>query len=118
MSKPLTINSYQKLVDEWIKSVGSFYFSPATNVCLLSEEVGEVSSLISRAYGEQLFKEGEQPDCIEDAIADELADVLFVVSCIANDLEINLTEAIQNNMDKKNTRDRDRYQPYRLGTEH
>jgi len=71
MSKPLTIDGYQQLSDEWIKSVGSFYFSPATNVCLLAEEVGEVSSLISRAYGEQLFKEGEEPDCIEDAIADE-----------------------------------------------
>ena len=109
MTKQYSINQYQEMVHGWIQSVGSDYFPPTTNVCMLAEEVGEVSRLVSRAYGQQRFKPGEEPDDIESAIADELADVLFIVTCIANDLNINLDNAIDKNFTKKNQRDKNRY---------
>lgn len=109
MSKPISLARYQKMVNEWIASVGSHYFPPTTNVCLLVEEVGEVSRLISRSYGEQRFKPGEEPADLKEALADELADVLFILTCIANDLDINLNDAVHKNFNKKNARDKDRY---------
>lgn len=118
MAKPTSLNRYQKMVNEWIASVGSKYFPPITNVCLLAEEVGEVSRLISRSYGEQRFKPGEEPVDLKEAVADELADVLFILTCIANDLDINLNDAVHKNFKKKNARDKNRYrdlaQPVKL----
>ena len=117
MAEQLSLALYQRQIDNWIKSVGSTYFLPTTNVCMLAEEVGEVARLISRTYGEQRFKEGERPSNIKAAIADELADVLFVVGCIANDLDIDLTQAVGANFNKKNHRDKNRYnEPIRINS--
>jgi NTP pyrophosphatase (non-canonical NTP hydrolase) len=109
MSNAMSFALYQRKIDNWILAVGSTYFPATTNVCMLTEEVGEVARLISRAYGEQRFKEGERPVNIKEAIADELADVLFIVGCIANDLGIDLTHAVETNFDKKTRRDMNRY---------
>jgi len=109
MSNSLTIENYQEVVNKWINEVGGGYFHPTTNVCMLAEEVGEVSRLISRKYGEQKFKAGETPQNFNEALADELVDVFFVLTCIANEQEINLEESIMRNMDKKYSRDSNRY---------
>jgi len=109
MSNSLTIESYQGIVDKWIKEVGGGYFQPTTNVCMLAEEVGEVSRLVSREYGEQKFKTGEKPENFKEALADELVDVFFVLTCIANEQGINLEEEVVRNMDKKYSRDKNRY---------
>lgn len=93
-------------MDQWIKTTGVRYFSELTNMAILTEEVGEVARLMSRLYGEQSFKENEQ----QKDLGDELADVLWVVLCIANQTGINLTEALQKNFDKKTKRDADRHQ--------
>lgn len=104
MNRPITIEQYQQTVDQWIRTVGVRYFSPLTNMAILTEEVGEVARIMARTHGEQSFKSGEQPD-----LADELADILWVVAAIANQEEIDLTEAICNNLQKKNTRDKERH---------
>jgi NTP pyrophosphatase (non-canonical NTP hydrolase) len=101
----MELNKLQETIDKWIKENGVRYFSELTNTALLMEEVGEVARVMARKYGEQSFKENEQPD----SLADELADVLFVLVCIANQTGINLTEAIQENLDKKSKRDKDRH---------
>jgi NTP pyrophosphatase (non-canonical NTP hydrolase) len=111
MLKSITLTEYQHQVDAWIKDIGKGYFKPTTNLCMLAEEVGEVSRLISRCYGEQKFKPNEEPADINKAIGDELADVLFIVGCLANDLKIDLNEAVERNFEKKNIRDKDRYKP-------
>lgn len=103
------LNEVQQEVDEWINTLGVRYFSELTNLSNLIEEVGEVARLIGREYGEQSFKKGERPKCIKTAIADELADVLFIIVCLANQLNINLDEAFSENMDKKTNRDRKRH---------
>jgi NTP pyrophosphatase (non-canonical NTP hydrolase) len=100
----------QEEVDEWINNLGVRYFSELTNLSNLIEEVGEVARLIGREYGEQSFKKGEKPECIKTAIADELSDVLFIVVCLANQLDINLDEAFAKNMSKKTNRDTTRHQ--------
>jgi len=99
----------QQEVDEWINALGVRYFSELTNLSNLIEEVGEVARLIGREYGEQSFKKGEKPECIKTAIADELSDVLFIVVCLANQLDISLDDAFAKNMDKKTKRDIQRH---------
>ncbi len=103
--KEISISDYQKIIDEWVKKYGVRYFSELTNLGILMEEVGEVARIITRVYGEQSFKNpDEKPE-----LADELADVLFVVGCIANQTGIDLTSAIKKNMDKKTNRDDKRH---------
>lgn len=101
----LTLTGAQQLVDEWIKTTGVRYFNELTNTALLMEEVGEVARIMARKYGEQSFKPGES----EINLADEFADVLFVLICLANQTGVNLEEALQNNLEKKNLRDQNRH---------
>ncbi len=101
----MTIAEAQKLVDDWIKTTGVRYFNELTNTAMLMEEVGEVARIMARQYGEQSFKKSDT----EVDLADEMADVLFVLICLANQTGIDLTEALQKNMDKKNIRDADRH---------
>lgn len=105
----MDISTYQKEVDQWIKTIGVRYFSELTNMCILTEEVGELSRLMSRLYGEQSFKKGSEPEDPKAALADEMADVLWVLTCLANQTGIDLSEAVKNNLDKKSTRDKDRH---------
>jgi len=97
----MTISEAQKKVDEWIKTTGVRYFNELTNMAMLTEEVGEVARIIARKYGEQSFKKSDE----EKMLADELADVLFVLICIANQTGVDLTEALKHNLEKKNKRD-------------
>ena len=101
----MTIKDTQQLVDEWIKNTGVRYFNELTNMAILTEEVGEVARIISRKYGEQSFKESDK----DKDLADELADVLFVLVCIANQTGIDLTDAILKNIKKKTIRDATRH---------
>jgi NTP pyrophosphatase (non-canonical NTP hydrolase) len=101
----MTIAHAQKLVDEWINSTGVRYFNELTNMAILTEEVGEVARIISRKYGEQSFKESDK----EKNLADEFADVLFVLICLANQTGVDLTEALRKNLEKKSVRDIDRH---------
>lgn len=101
----MTIKEAQQLVDDWIKENGVRYFNELTNMALLVEEVGEVARIIARKYGEQSFKEKEK----DVDLADEFADVLFVLICLANQTGIDLTEAMQKNLAKKTQRDKDRH---------
>src|SRR6185295_15730959 len=98
----MTINEAQQSVDQWIKTHGVRYFNELTNMALLTEEVGEVASIISRKYGEQSFKDSDEGK----NLSDELADVLFVLICIANQTGIDLTKALQLNLKKKTKRDK------------
>ena len=100
----MTIDEAQKQVDAWIKEYGVRYFDELTNMAILTEEVGEVARIMARRYGEQSFKEGEKAD-----LGDELADVLWVLICIANQTGVNLTEALQKNLDTKTKRDCNRH---------
>lgn len=102
----LTLNEAQKLVDHWIKTVGVRYFNELTNMSLLMEEVGELARIMARTYGEQSFKESDKGRAIDD----EIADVLWVLICLANQTGVNLTEALQKNLEKKNNRDSTRHQ--------
>lgn len=102
----MTISEAQEQVDHWIKTIGVRYFSELTNMAILTEEVGELARIMARTYGDQSFKKGESPD----KLADEMADVLWVLICLANQTGINLTEAFQRNMEKKTIRDADRHQ--------
>jgi NTP pyrophosphatase (non-canonical NTP hydrolase) len=97
----MTLEEAQHLVDRWIKEYGVKYFSELTNMAILTEEVGEVARIISRTYGEQSYKKDEK----NEELADELADVLFVLICIANQTGVNLSEAMTRNLEKKTTRD-------------
>lgn len=101
----MTIEHAQQQVDQWIKEVGVRYFSELTNTAMLMEEVGEVARIMARKYGDQSFKESDK----DIDLADEMADVLFVLICLANQTGINLTEALQQNLEKKYTRDKDRH---------
>ena len=103
MEKPL--EHYQNRVDAWIQTIGVRYFSELTNMAILTEEVGEVARIISRKYGDQSFKKGEE----NADLGDELADVLWVVMCLANQTGINLDEAMERNFSKKNERDTRRH---------
>jgi len=102
----MTIQSAQQLVDEWIKTVGVRYFSELTNMAILTEEVGELARIMARQYGDQSFKESDK----ERNMADEMADVLWVLICLANQTGVNLTDALQKNFEKKNMRDATRHQ--------
>lgn len=102
----MTIKEYQHAVDRWITTVGARYFPPTTNALLLAEETGEVARVVARTSGEQRAKPGERLD-----LADELADVMWVVAALANQHGIDLTEAAARNFDKKNRRDSQRFAP-------
>jgi len=101
----ITLRQAQEQVDQWIKTVGVKYFSELTNLGILMEEVGELSRLMVRKYGEQSFKESDKGK----DIGDEMADVLWVLICLANQTGVDLTIALQNNFEKKNSRDADRH---------
>jgi NTP pyrophosphatase (non-canonical NTP hydrolase) len=101
----MTIEQAQKTIDTWIKTNGVRYFNELTNMAILTEEVGEVARIISRKYGEQSFKESDKDKSLDD----ELADVLFVLMCIANQTGVNLTTALEKNLEKKTSRDKDRH---------
>ena len=130
----MTIQQAQQQVDEWIKTVGVRYFSELTNLGILMEEVGELSRIMVRQYGEQSFKESDKgkelsddtgldpkeieyyekqgrlhPAKIKQLLSDEMADVLWVLICLANQTDVNLTEALQKNFEKKNIRDAERH---------
>ena len=106
MNKPLTINDAQQQVDEWIKTYGVRYFSELTNMAILTEEVGELARIIARTYGDQSFKQSDK----QYNLADEMADVMWVLMCLANQTGVNLTEAFEKNMQKKTDRDKNRHQ--------
>lgn len=101
----MTIKEAQEKVDRWINTTGVRYFSELTNTALLTEEVGEVARIMARKYGDQSFKENEKVD-----LADELADVLWIVICLANQTGVDLTDALKKNMEKKTVRDASRHQ--------
>ncbi len=101
----MTIEEAQKQVDDWINTSGVKYFNELTNMTILTEEVGEVARIMARTYGEQSFKEGEK----NANLADELADVLWVLLCIANQTGVDMTHALENNFEKKTIRDKERH---------
>jgi NTP pyrophosphatase (non-canonical NTP hydrolase) len=105
----MSIKEAQKTVDEWIKNIGVRYFNELTNTAVLMEEVGEVARLMARIYGEQSFKKSENVTDAKEALADEMADVLFVLICLANQTGIDLTSALEKNLDKKTKRDKTRH---------
>ncbi|MEQ8470676.1 MAG: nucleotide pyrophosphohydrolase [Marinoscillum sp.] len=101
----MTIEEAQEQVDQWIKTVGVRYFNELTNMTILTEEVGELARIMARKYGEQSFKESDK----QGDMADEMADVLWVLICLANQTGVNLTDALAKNFDKKNMRDATRH---------
>ena len=100
----LSMQELQDDIDTWVRTIGVRYFSELTNLGILMEEVGEVARLMTRRYGDQSFKDNEKND-----LGDELADVLFVLTCIANQTGVNLTEAMRRNLEKKTSRDKERH---------
>jgi len=104
--KPISLSDYQQKVDDWIKEYGVRYFSELTNTAILMEEVGELARLMARNYGDQSFKKGENES---SQLADEMADVLWVLTCLANQTGVNLEEAVKANFEKKTTRDASRH---------
>ena len=100
----MTIEEAQQAVDKWVKVYGVRYFSELTNMACLTEEVGELARVIARTYGDQSFKEGEKPN-----LGEEMADVLWVLLCLANQTGVNLTEELHKSFDKKTKRDKDRH---------
>lgn len=102
----MTIANAQQQVDEWIKTVGVRYFSELTNMAILTEEVGELARIMARKYGDQSFKESDKGN----DLGDEMADVLWVLICLANQTGIDLTDALQKNFEKKKNRDAERHQ--------
>lgn len=101
----MTIQEAQQTIDKWIKEHGVRYFSELTNLAILTEEVGEVARIMSRKYGDQSFKKSDEGK----ELGDELADVLFVLMCIANQTGVDLSEALKKNLEKKTSRDKDRH---------
>lgn len=101
----MTLEETQKLVDDWIKTKGVRYFNELTNMTILTEEVGELARIMSRTYGEQSFKDSDKGG----DLGDEIADVMWVLVCIANQTGVDLTQAFKKNLDKKNTRDATRH---------
>lgn len=101
----MTIEEAQNKVDTWIKTIGVRYFSELTNMAILTEEVGELARIMARTYGDQSFKKTD----LSKNLADEMADVLWVLLCLANQTGINLTEALEKNIEKKTKRDKDRH---------
>jgi len=105
MSSEITLNDAQQQVDEWIKTIGVRYFSELTNMAILTEEVGELARIMARTYGDQSFKKTD----LDKNLADEMADVLWVLICMANQTGVNLTDAFEKNMQKKTVRDATRH---------
>lgn len=105
LNADITLAELQEIVDEWIKTVGVRYFNELTNMAVLTEEVGEVARIIARKYGEQSFKDSD----LEKDLGDELADVLWVLVCLANQTGVNLTDAFKRNLQKKSSRDKSRH---------
>lgn len=105
MNEAMTIKEAQSKIDNWIKTVGVRYFNELTNLGILMEEVGELSRLIVRKFGEQSFKESDK----EKDLSDEMADVLWVLICLANQTGIDLTDALEKNFEKKSLRDKERH---------
>lgn len=101
----MTIQEAQQQVDGWIKTVGVRYFSELTNMAMLTEEIGELARIIARKYGDQSFKESDK----NYNMADEMADILWVLICLANQTGVNLTDALEKNFEKKNARDSERH---------
>ncbi len=101
----MTIEEAQKTVDDWIKKYGVRYFSELTNMTILTEEVGELARIMARTYGDQSFKKSD----LEKNLADEMADVLWVLICLANQTGVDLTTALKQNIEKKTNRDKDRH---------
>lgn len=106
-NSPTTLAQLQKVVDEWIRTIGKGYYGVLTNTAILMEEVGELARLLARHYGEQTFKPGE--DTSKDALAEEFADVLFVLTCLANQTGIDLQSAFHRKLEKKTQRDQERH---------
>ena len=102
--KDITIREAQEMVDNWIKTYGVRYFSELTNMAILTEEVGELARIMARKYGDQSFKEGEKHN-----LGDEMADILWVLMCLANQTGIDLTEALNKNIENKTSRDKNRH---------
>lgn len=105
----MNIQEAQSQVDQWIQKYGIKYFSELTNMAILTEEVGELARILSRTYGEQSWKKGSEPANIKETMADEMADVLWVLICLANQTGIDLNEAFEKNLKKKTERDFDRH---------
>lgn len=105
----MTIKETQAAVDNWINTIGIRYYNELTNTAILTEEVGEVARLMARIYGEQSFKRKEDEATAKDDLADEMADVLFVLVCLANQTGVDLTEALHKNLEKKSIRDAKRH---------
>jgi len=103
-NEPMTLSGAQKLVDQWVKTYGVRYFSELTNMAILTEEVGELARQMARTYGDQSFKQGETPN-----LGDEMADVLWVLLCLANQTGIDLEEELRRNIEKKTSRDKTRH---------
>ncbi len=101
----MTIEQAQKVVDDWINTTGVRYFNELTNMAILTEEVGELARLMARTYGEQSFKDSDK----DRDLGDEMADVLWVLICLANQTGVNLTDALKKNLEKKNGRDATRH---------
>lgn len=106
----MTIQKAQQQVDDWIKTVGVRYFSELTNMAILTEEVGELARHIARQYGDQSYRKEHTPADQKEALADEMADVFWVLICLANQTGVDLTTALQKNIEKKNSRDAERHQ--------
>ena len=104
----MTLEEMQRAVDQWIQTIGNGYFSELTNMALLTEETGELARVMARTYGDQISKPGELPDS-RKALEEELADVLWVLTCIANQTGIRLEDAFNASMQKKTTRDKNRF---------
>ena len=105
----MTLQDYQDAVDSWIKQYGVRYFDEMTNMVLLMEELGELARLMSRKYGEQSFKSPEQSKHVEEDIKDEIADIFFVLTCLSNQMNIDITESLKANLEKKTIRDKQRH---------
>jgi NTP pyrophosphatase (non-canonical NTP hydrolase) len=105
-NKSITLPEAQKMVDQWIKTIGVRYFSELTNMAILTEEVGELARIIARTYGDQSFKKSDEGK----NLGDEMADVLWVLICLANQTGVDLNEAFLKNMEKKTIRDKERHQ--------
>ncbi len=105
----MELQQLQNEVDHWIKTIGVKYFSETTNTLVLTEEVGELARLMARVYGEQSFKRKEDEEKADQAIQEELGDILFVVTCLANQMGYDLTDIMRQNFEKKNIRDKDRH---------
>lgn len=105
MQKEITIKEAQKMVDGWIQTIGKRYFSELTNMALLTEEVGELARVVARTYGDQVAKAGD----LRKSLGEEMADVMWVLICLANQTGVDLTQAFLNSLEKKQTRDKDRF---------